>query len=321
MDVAKLDYRSLIVFESVSRHLNAGLVANELGMSISSVSRHLGILRDIFQDVLFIRRAQGFVLTEKAIQVLPFIKQLLSGYKDLKHNHTQFNPLTAKGHFKIYAFNEFTYVINKVVNELILPQAPNLTFEIRTLSSDCVRAIEHGEIDFAVVYENFNDHKIISKMLSPTEELFLIAKAGHPVFNNALTLDNLCQYGYFALDNFNDLCSPLLAQMAKKQGKTLNITGATDNIAALSRHIIDTGSISMSCNVFTREFYDLISGIQTCTLPQELTEQLLGLINVGRTVGNYLIYSEINQSATHHWLKQQLFNAISDEWYQAMKPQ
>ncbi|ABV38585.1 transcriptional regulator, LysR family [Shewanella sediminis HAW-EB3] len=319
MNIERLDYHSLIVFESVSRHLNAGLVANELGMSISSVSRHLGILRDIFKDVLFIRRAQGFVLTDKAIQVLPCVKQLLHGYQTLKHDHTQFNPLTAKGHFKIYAYNEFTYVINKVLNEFILPLAPNLTFEIRTLSSDCSRAIEHGEIDFAVVYEHFKDHKIISEMLSPTEELFLIAKAGHPVFDGELNIDNLCKYGYFALDNFNDLCSPLLEQIAKKQGKSLNITGATDNIAALSRHIIDTGSISMSCNVFTREYFDLIPDIQTCPLPHELTEQLLDMINVGRRVGNYLIYSEINQSATHHWLKQQLFNTIRDEWYLALK--
>jgi DNA-binding transcriptional LysR family regulator len=319
MNVERLDYHSLIVFESISRHLNAGLVANELGMSISSVSRHLGILRDIFKDVLFVRRAQGFVLTDKAIQVLPCVKQLLNGYQTLKHNHTQFNPLTAKGHFKIYAYNEFTYVINKVLNEFILSQAPNLTFEVRTLSSDCSRAIEQGEIDFAVVYENFKDHKIISEMLSPTEEMFLIAKAGHPVFDDELTVDNLCKYGYFGLDNFNDLCSPLLEQIAKQQGKSLRITGATDNIAALSRHIIDTNSISMSCNVFTREYYDLVSPIQTCTLPHELTEQLLGMINVGRTVGNYLIYSEINQSPTHHWLKQQLFNTIKYEWSLAME--
>jgi DNA-binding transcriptional LysR family regulator len=319
MNVERLDYHSLIVFESISRHLNAGLVANELGMSISSVSRHLGILRDIFKDVLFVRRAQGFVLTDKAIQVLPCVKQLLNGYQTLKHNHTQFNPLTAKGHFKIYAYNEFTYVINKVLNEFILSQAPNLTFEVRTLSSDCSRAIEQGEIDFAVVYENFKDHKIISEMISPTEEMFLIAKAGHPVFDDELTVDNLCKYGYFGLDNFNDLCSPLLEQIAKQQGKSLRITGATDNIAALSRHIIDTNSISMSCNVFTREYYDLVSPIQTCTLPHELTKQLLGMINVGRTVGNYLIYSEINQSPTHHWLKQQLFNTIKYEWYLAME--
>ncbi|GIU03766.1 hypothetical protein TUM4261_02160 [Shewanella sp. c952] len=319
MNIERLDYHSLIVFESVSRHLNAGLVANELGMSISSVSRHLGILRDIFKDVLFIRRAQGFVLTDKAIQVLPCVKQLLHGYQVLQHNHTQFNPLTAKGHFKIYAYNEFTYVINKVINEFVLPKAPNLTFEIRTLSSDCSRAIEHGEIDFAVVYENFKEHKIINEMLSPTEEIFLIAKTGHPVFNDELTVNNLCQYGYFALDNFNDLCSPILEQIARKQGKSLQIVGATDNIAALSRHIIDTNSISMSCNVFTREYYDLIPNIQTCTLPHDLTEQLLGMINVGRRVGNYLIYSEINQSATHHWLKQQLFNNIRDEWYLALK--
>lgn len=101
MNIDKLDYHSLIIFESISRHLNAGLVANELGMSISSVSRHLGILRDIFKDVLFIRRAQGFVLSDKAIQLLPYIKQLLHDYQVIKHNHIHFNPLTARGHFNL----------------------------------------------------------------------------------------------------------------------------------------------------------------------------------------------------------------------------
>ncbi|MXR67680.1 LysR family transcriptional regulator [Shewanella insulae] len=319
MNIDKLDYHSLVIFESISRHLNAGLVANELGMSISSVSRHLGILRDIFKDALFIRRAQGFVLSDKAIQLLPYIKQLLHDYQVIKHNHIHFNPLTARGHFKIYAYNEFTYVINKVIHQYILTQAPNLSFEVRTLSSDCSRAIEHGEIDFAVVYERFKDHKIISEMFSPTEELFLIAKEGHPVFSEAFTLENLCQYDYFSLDNYNDLSIPLLEQLGKKEGMAVNMLGATDNIAALSRHILDSRAISMSCNVFTREFYALIKGIQTAPLPSELTERLLEQITVGRRVGNYLIYSEINQSPTHHWLKQQLFNGIRDEWYLAMR--
>ena len=319
MNIDKLDYQSLIIFESISRHLNAGLVANELGISISSVSRHLGILRDIFKDVLFIRRAQGFVLSDKAVQLLPYIKQLLHDYQVIKHNHIHFNPLTAKGHFKIYAYNEFTYVINKVINQQILPQAPNLTFEVRTLSSDCSRAIEHGEIDFAVVYENFKDHKIIHEMLSPTEDLFLIAKEGHAVFSEEFTLENLCQYDYFAMDNYNDLSQPLIAQLAKQQGIAVNVIGATDNIAALSRHILDSRAISMSCNVFTREFCEIIKGLRTATLPSQLTAHLLKQINVGRRVGNYLISSEINQSTTHHWLKQQLFNNIRDEWYLAVK--
>ncbi|MGI2110312.1 LysR family transcriptional regulator [Shewanella frigidimarina] len=317
MDIEKLDYRSLIVFESVCRHLNAGLVANELGMSSSAVSRNMAHLREVFQDVLFIRRAQGFVLTDKAIQVLPNVNELLFSYRELKNNHTHFNPVSAKGHFKIYAYSEFTYIIHKVINEIVIPQAPNLTFEIRTLSTDCSRAIENGEIDFAVVYENFKDNQILSDMFSPTENLFLIAHKSHPVFNNELTLENLCRYGYFSLDNYNDLDAPLLQLLGRVNGQTIDIAGATDNLASLTRHLIDNSYISLSCNVFTREYFDLIPAIQTCTLPAELTEQLLGMIDVGRCVGNYLIYSRINQSPSHHWLKTQLFNAVQAEWDKA----
>ncbi|SDI31988.1 DNA-binding transcriptional regulator, LysR family [Ferrimonas sediminum] len=315
MDIEHLDYRSLTVFESVSRHLNAGLAANELGMSSSTVSRHMANLREVFQDVLFIRRCHGFVPTDKATQILPIINRILMDYQELKSSHTQFDPSTAREHFTIYAYNEFTYITNKAVNEVILPKAPNLSFEVRTLSSDCSRAIENGDIDFAVVYENFGGDKLIGELISPTEEMYLIAKEGHSVFNAEPTLENLCRHPYFELDNFDDIPCPLLSQVARQHGLELKVAGYTDNLAALSRHLMDTNAIALSCNAFTREYLKLVRNLRTCTLPKEVTRQLIDLIDVGRTVGNYLVYSQINQSPTHNWVKQQLLDTLRAEWY------
>ncbi|WP_298443965.1 LysR family transcriptional regulator [uncultured Ferrimonas sp.] len=319
MDIEQLDYRSLVVFESISRHLNAGLAANELGMSNSTISRHLANLREVFQDVLFIRRAHGFVPTDKASQILPLVTQLLADYDNLRKRHTQFDPASAKEHFTIYAFNEFTYATNRIVNDLILPQAPSLSFEVRTLSMDCRREIENGDIDFAVVYENLVSDRLVCDLFSPTEEMYLVAKADHQIFQREITLERLYRYPYFELDNFGDVCCPLLASVAQQQQQTLEVAGYIDNLAALCRHLQDSNATSMSCNVFSKEFLGMVNNIRTERLPDEITKTLLAEINVGRPVGNYLVYSQINQSACHTWVKQQLFNGLKDAWYKALQ--
>ncbi|BDY06958.1 LysR family transcriptional regulator [Ferrimonas sp. YFM] len=319
MDIERLDYRSLIVFESVARHLNAGLAANELGMSSSTVSRHMGNLREVFEDVLFIRRSQGFIPTDKAMEILPTVQRLIQSYGELRQSHTRFDPRTAKEHFTIYAYNEFTYATNRAVHEVILPQAPQLSFEVRTLSSDCSRAIENGDIDFAVVYENFGGNKLVADLISPTEEMYLVAREGHPVFHDTITLENLCRFPYFELDNYDDIPCPLLAQVAAKQGLSVKVAGFTDNLAALTRHLLDSSAIAMSCNAFTRDYLKLVKRMRTCKLPDEVTEMLIGQIDVGRTVGNYLVYSSINQSVCHDWVKQQLLNSLRSQWYEALE--
>ncbi|WP_417344603.1 LysR family transcriptional regulator [Ferrimonas sp.] len=319
MDIERLDYRSLIVFESVARHLNAGLAANELGMSSSTVSRHMGNLREVFEDVLFIRRSQGFVPTDKALEILPTVQRLIQSYGELRHSHTRFDPSTAKEHFTIYAYNEFTYATNRAVHEVILPQAPQLSFEVRTLSSDCSRAIENGDIDFAVVYENFNGNKLVGELFAPVEEMYLVAREGHPVFHDELTLESLCRFPYFELDNYDDVPCPLLAQVAAQRGLSLKVAGYTDNLAALSRHLLDTGAIALSCCAFTRDYMKLVKRMRTCRLPDQLTQSMFSQVEVDRTIGNYLVYSSINQSACHDWVKQELLNSLSAQWYEALE--
>ncbi|MFQ6372266.1 LysR family transcriptional regulator [Shewanella sp. YIC-542] len=319
MKFEKLNYTSLVVYESMCRHKNAGLVSNELSMSVSAISRQLALLRDIFQDTLFIRRAYGFVLTDKATKMLPYVRDILSKYDNLRTSYTMFSPAASTGHFRIYAYDEFTYTINKVIFERIATQVPDVTFEVRTLAANCSRALENGDIDFAVIYENFGGDKIRGEMISPTEDIYLLSRNNHPVLETPLAVDDIIKCKYICLDNFNDLDSPLIKQLALSEGKDIDVIGATDNIASLGRHILDTNCISMTCNAFTCEYFTGVPGIQVTRLSREFSEKLLSFIQVGRTPGNYLVYSEINSSPLHQWLKTQLFEGIQDEWYSGVE--
>lgn len=318
MDINQLDHKALLVFDAVARHLNASLAANELGLSSSCISRQINSLRAIFEDVLFIRRAQGFVMTTKAEQALPMVREILSGYQALSCQ-TRFDPAQSHRQFTLVAYNEFTYAVAKVIRDTLLPQAPNMKFKIRNLTSDCYRNLENGEIDFAIVYEQFGGKKLLADLISPTGHLYLIAKENHPVFLQPLSFESLLNYRYFELDNFDDLSTPLICQYAQKRDCQVDVVGYTDNLADLSRHLLDTNALALTCNLFTLEFVRLIRPLRAVPLPQPVTQALLNEIQSERPVGNYLVYSSINQSPAHQWVKTQLRDALSAYWHQLLQ--
>lgn len=66
MSVDQLTVQQLKIFLAVYKHKSASLAAAELGVTNSTVSRALAAARSVFDDVLFVRTANGFVPTNKA---------------------------------------------------------------------------------------------------------------------------------------------------------------------------------------------------------------------------------------------------------------
>lgn len=66
MSVDQLTVQQLKIILAVYKHKSASLAAAELGVTNSTVSRALAAARSVFDDVLFVRTANGFVPTNKA---------------------------------------------------------------------------------------------------------------------------------------------------------------------------------------------------------------------------------------------------------------
>ncbi len=314
MKLDQLSYSQLKVLMAVYRHGQGHQAANELGMTASSVSRTLKGLRDIFKDALFVRRSCGLIPTEKTEQLIPLVKKLVDQYQQIEQHHSVFSPEDSGGQFTILAYDEFVYAVQKVVNEHILPEAPNLKFEIRTLSHDCTAEVANGDIDFMVVYEGFEGKGLNWDMFAETGDLYILANSQHPILQADVDLSTLSRYPLLELDNYNDLTCPLLVNLCRELGFEMEVAGYTDSVATAMRLLAQSNAVTLSCNQFTRQFVNMIQGVDYVRLPDHLAAKIREYRRTDRDIGNYILYGDINNSASFNWVKSKLTYGLEKEW-------
>ncbi|QDO86081.1 LysR family transcriptional regulator [Shewanella psychropiezotolerans] len=312
--IDQLNYNQLKVFISVYEHGQSHQAANELGMTASAVSRTLKILREIFKDSLFIRRASGFVATEKTHQIIPMAKALVEQYQQIEEQHSVFTPAESGGQYIIHAYDEFVYAVKKVIRDDILFEAPNLRFDVRVLTHDCSMELANGDMDFVVVYEGFNGKNLNYEMFAETDSLYILARKDHPLLSQTLTLEAISHYPCLEIDNYDDLTCPLLVNLCREQNLTMEVEGYTDSLASAMRLLSESNAITLSCNQFTRQFVKMLPQIQYIKLPDNLAQKCRIRRRENREIGNYILFGNTNNSAAFNWVKSKLICGLEKEW-------
>lgn len=315
--IDQLNYNQLKVFIAVYEHGQGHQAANELGMTPSAVSRTLKTLREIFKDSLFVRRCSGFIATEKTHQLIPMAKSLVEQYQKIEMQHSVFTPSESGGQFVIHAYDEFVYAVKKVIREQISPEAPNLRFDVRVLTHDCTTELANGDIDFVVVYEGFNGKNLQAEMFAETDSLYIVARQDHPIFKQAITLENISKYACLEIDNYDDLACPLLVNLCREQEMCMEIEGYTDSLATAMRLLSESDAITLSCNQFTRQFIKMIPSVSYVKLPEPLAQQCRIRRRENRDIGNYVLFGNVNNSAAFNWVKSKLICGLEQEWRNA----
>ncbi|MFN3172603.1 MAG: LysR family transcriptional regulator [Hyphomicrobiales bacterium] len=185
----RLDVTVLLVFSGLIRHGKATLVAQELGLTNSSISHALRRLRDVFGDELFLRRPHGLEPTAFARSIEPAVQSALDALQGALSGPSVFEPSQSDAHVRLSAQD---YEIATLVPDLMArlrQSAPGMTLSIQALSKpDALKALEAGDIDLALGF--FPD--LSAKHISVTllEESYLVAaRADHPFLREGTNLE------------------------------------------------------------------------------------------------------------------------------------
>src|SRR5882724_13183140 len=102
--LSAIDLNLLVVFDAVMQERSVTRAGDRLGLSQPAISHALTRLRHMLKDDLFIRSPKGMLPTPRAEQLALPVRSALDG---LQHSlePTQFDPFTAKRHFRIAADN------------------------------------------------------------------------------------------------------------------------------------------------------------------------------------------------------------------------
>ncbi len=155
MNFAALDLNLLRVFDAMAIELNTTRTGERVGLSQPAVSSALGRLRQILGDELFVREGNRMVPTERALALREPVRQALRQMEDALAAVACFDPASATQTFRISGSDFFSMLLMPRLAAAVLAEAPGLKLQMLDHpSTDAVRLIGEGAIDFAIVPVN-----------------------------------------------------------------------------------------------------------------------------------------------------------------------
>jgi DNA-binding transcriptional LysR family regulator len=236
-ELRRLDLTLLLVFLGLLRHRKAATVADELGLTQSAVSQALKRLRDIFGDVLFLRRPHGMEPTSTALALEAPITQAVETLRGALRVARRFDPADAHGTVRIAALDaEQTVVIPGLAAEL-RESAPGLRLSVLPLGrAEAVEALAEGRADLSLGFLWDAPDWISGERLF--DEGFLVA--GRPEvlpFAPALDLDAYCAADHVLVSPAGDLrgiVDQRLEDMGRSRRVVLGLPAFLPGLAAVA---------------------------------------------------------------------------------------
>ncbi|HEY3982444.1 LysR family transcriptional regulator [Cedecea sp.] len=207
----RTDLNLLIVLDSLLEECSVSKTARKLNVTPPAISKSLNKLRDSFQDQLLVRSGSILTLTPLAMQLRPQIRNLIDNIESVLNQNLSFDigktPLT----FNIASNDVMIALLNSgLVQELIeIDHHVVLDFYY-----------DHGSVDF-LRQDNIDLYIGESRPLSPEikirtihrDKCLVIAKEGHDIFSQPITIDTLAAYDFISTKGkLNDDVDTLFSQ-------------------------------------------------------------------------------------------------------------
>ena len=150
MSIGRVDLNLLVYLDVLLRECNVTRAADQLGLSQPAMSNGLRRLRDHFEDPLLVRTSDGMTPTERALELQPVVRDLLSTVDRALQPITEFDAASAKRVFRIMASD---YAESTLLPRILLKlreSAPGITLDIMTPSDVSFQDVEQGKVDMAI---------------------------------------------------------------------------------------------------------------------------------------------------------------------------
>lgn len=188
INLRSVDLNLLVVFDALILERHVTRAAARAAMSQPAMSNALTRLRALFKDELLVRTAHGMEPTPRALELRDSVHQILLQTERLMHSDALFDPVTSE--------RAFTIRMSDLVGSLMLPGcmqklsslAPGISLDVLHISPErSIRALEEGQLDFAVSFELSHGRSIRSESLLP-DKMVCAMRDGHPLSTGRLTL-------------------------------------------------------------------------------------------------------------------------------------
>jgi DNA-binding transcriptional LysR family regulator len=146
----RIDLNLLVYLDALLRERNVTQAANQLNLSQPALSNGLRRLRELFNDPLLVRTSEGMTPTERALELEPLVRDVLSRIDQAVQPRGEFDPASAQRVFRIMASDYAESTLLPGVLSKLRTRAPGLTLDIMTPSDVSFLDVERGKVDMVI---------------------------------------------------------------------------------------------------------------------------------------------------------------------------
>ncbi|MCB1697917.1 MAG: LysR family transcriptional regulator [Halioglobus sp.] len=150
MNINRVDLNLLVYLDALLRERNVTQAANQLNLSQPAMSNGLRRLRELFGDPLLVRTSEGMTPTERALELEPIVREVLSSIDRAVQPRSEFDAENAHRVFRIMASDYAESTLFPSVLGKLRTLAPGLTLDIMTPSDVSFLDVERGKVDMVI---------------------------------------------------------------------------------------------------------------------------------------------------------------------------
>jgi DNA-binding transcriptional LysR family regulator len=150
MNLSRIDLNLLVYLDVLLREKNVTRAAEQLGITQPALSNGLRRLRDLFNDPLLVRTSEGMTPTERALELQPQVRSILSSVEQAVLPVSDFKVTESNRVFRIMASDYAESTLLIPFASVLREEAPNVTLDVLTPSDVTFQDLEQGKIDMAI---------------------------------------------------------------------------------------------------------------------------------------------------------------------------
>ena len=194
ININAIDLNLLKVFSALAAERSVTKAADSVGLSQPAVSHALRRLRDLLDDELFIRTADGMQPTDRCRELASAVDASLKILQNALTVKVDDNPANFSAAFRLGMNDLFSTLFAPGISAAVADQAPNVslrflhTLEINKSLSDAYSDLDAGVIDLTII-QDFDTPSRFDRELLGASDFVCVARSGHPTFRQNLSME------------------------------------------------------------------------------------------------------------------------------------
>jgi DNA-binding transcriptional LysR family regulator len=249
-DAQGLDLRLLRLLDALYTGRSVTRAAELLGLTQPTASIGLARLRRMLGDPLFVRTAEGMQPTPRTEDLMPAVRQVLTGMAQLASTASQFDAASSERSFRIFMTDASHITLMPRLFAHVRALAPGIRLEAASLGPGMAAALQAGEADLALGLIPQLDAGFYQQALFK-QDWVCLCHAEHPRIGKTLSLQRYLKEGHVGI--VSGTGSELLDAAWRRTGHPRRvqlalpgflglsaILSSSDLLATLPRHIGET---------------------------------------------------------------------------------